>query len=454
MRRARVTILLLVIFMGVSLVMAQGGERLVNPSFEEGSFGPYTTRRGGEFPVYLPGGWNFWFASPSGDFFNRGERATIFPHPGPGPDPKDGSRALNISCGFVTCGAAVFQQVSVTQGTNIQASAWAQVKACNPAPNATSCGSAVESGSQTRVGIDPNGGTDPNDSDIVWSGWVQPHDQWLQMSVSATTTGTTATLFLYSTQASTAAINKTYWDQASLTGGGTGGSAGVVVTVATSTPTPPPEVPFVAPQGARPDGSIVHTVGAGDTLDSIAVAYSVTRSDILALNNIPDPRIIRIGQELLIREASQAAPTNTPQPTEAVTAPDQGGDVAPVVTAPDAAVLAIVPQLVDPEGVVTRQNSRTEGTGGPEGQRAGFISSILLSEATAEAIISGFNTQLAAAGWQQVSGGVGAGFAWGIWRFEDSSGTVWGGTLTITASPINVGQYTMMLQIEQGPSLG
>lgn len=296
----RITLLSVLIIGLGTLVSAQSSELLNNPGLEEGAFGPYTTRRGGEFPIYLPNSWNIWLASPTGEFLNRSDRTSVNPHPGPGPSPREGTRALNVDCGFVTCTASIYQQVGVQPGSNVQASAWAQVKACNVATGSTSCGSAVESGSQTRIGIDPNGGTDPSDSDIVWSGWVQPHDQWLQMSVSATTTGTTATLFLYSTQSSTAQLNRTYWDQASLTGGGSGGSS-EAPSAATPIPTAPPEVAFVVPQNARDDGSIVHVVQTGDTIDSIAVAYGMTRQQIMDLNNITDPRIIRIGQEITIK---------------------------------------------------------------------------------------------------------------------------------------------------------
>jgi LysM repeat protein len=300
--RVRTLSLVLISVMALTSLTAnaQTTELLVNPGLEEGSSGPYTTRRGGEFPIYLPNSWNIWLASPTGEFFNRSERTTVNPHPGPGPSPKEGSRAINVDCGFVTCTAAIYQQVTVQDKSNVQASAFAQVKACNIPDNSTTCGSAVESGSQTRIGIDPNGGTDPNDGDVVWSNWAQPHDQWLQMTVSATTTGTTATLFLYSTQSSTADLNRTYWDQVSLTGGGSGGAA---AGASTPVPTAPPEVAFVVPQEAREDGSIVHIVRSGDTIDSIAVAYGLTRPDILALNpNIGDPRIISLGQEIVVRE--------------------------------------------------------------------------------------------------------------------------------------------------------
>ena len=63
------------------------------------------------------------------------------------------------------------------------------------------------------------------------------------------------------------------------------------------------QAPVVVAQDAQDDGSIVHSVRPGDTIDSIAVAYGVTRQDIMALNNISDPRIIQIGQELVVKEA-------------------------------------------------------------------------------------------------------------------------------------------------------
>ncbi len=456
MRRIWLWLFLLLTLIGVLSVSAQTDQRLVNPGLEEGSFGPYTTRRGGEFPIYLPTSWNSWFAPQNGDFTNRSDRTTIQPHPGPGPSPREGTRAVNISCGFVTCTAAIYQQISVQQNTNVQASAWAQVKACNLAQNATSCGSAVESGSQTRIGIDPNGGTDPNDSDVVWSAFVQPHDQWLEMKVSATTSGTTATLFLYSTQGSTANINKTYWDQTSFTGGGTGSGPAATVVVVTPTPTPLPSVPFVVPQNQRPDGSIIHVVGSGDTIDSIAVAYGTSRTEIMALNNLSDPRIIRIGQELLVREAAPATeipPTTEPEVPSA-TPQEVAQNSTPIPPVGDDTALSMIPAFITPADVSIRENTTIESSGDANGQALGIVSSIVISNQTTEAILTGYNEQLATAGWQQVSGNQGDGFAWSIWRIEDSNGTVWGITLTLTASPINVGQYTFVAQVEEGPSLG
>src|SRR6185436_10435455 len=103
-----------------------------NGGLEEDSFGQYQGRRSGDFPIYLPNGWNYWLAGgATTDRYNRGDRTTIQPHPGPGPSPREGRRALDVDCGFFTCTAAVFQQVNnITPNTNVQASAFAIVKAC------------------------------------------------------------------------------------------------------------------------------------------------------------------------------------------------------------------------------------------------------------------------------------------------------------------------------------
>jgi LysM repeat protein len=299
------TLVIVALLTGSMVAGAQDASNLlINGGLEEGSFGPYTGRRGGEFPIYLPNGWNYWFAPANGDRYNREERVSIQPHPGPGPSTHGGDRALNISCGYFTCTTALYQQVgNIQAGSNVQASAWSQVKACNLAPNATSCGSAVESGSQTRIGIDPTGGTDPNNPAIVWSGWVQPHDQWAQQSVSATATAGTVTLFLYSTQSSFADLNKTYWDDVILAGGGTGGSA---PNAPTAVPTAPPYVNFVVPQAPQEDGSIVHTVQQGDTIDSIAFAYGITRVQLMQMNNLQSANFIFPGQKLIVKEATSS----------------------------------------------------------------------------------------------------------------------------------------------------
>ncbi|MBL8162860.1 MAG: LysM peptidoglycan-binding domain-containing protein [Anaerolineae bacterium] len=358
MLKLRIFVLMVVLLSLVSSVRAQDN-LLPNGGLEEDSFGQYTGRRSGDFPIYLPNGWSYWFAAQNGERYNRGDRTAIRPHPGPGPSVKEGRRALNIDCGFFTCTAAVFSQVNnITVGANLQLSAFAQVKACNLQKNAQgqiiadNCGSAIESGAQTRVGIDPNGGTDPNDVDVVWSAFIAPHEQggWQQMSTSVTATGTTITVFLYSTQSSFADINKTYWDEVRLVVGGTGGANPAA---ATAVPTAPPFVAFVVPQGAQADGSIIHTVQTGDTVDSIAYAYGVSRQQILDLNGIRDGRIITVGQRLIVKPPESAGSGSisaggppdeaTAEVTAEVGVPDTTAEAAPNEPTTEPPAVAVSP---------------------------------------------------------------------------------------------------------------
>lgn len=82
----------------------------------------------------------------------------------------------------------------------------------------------------------------------------------------------------------------------------------------TATPPPPPDVPPIAapvdPNAApatlesSAPGAVasqaVHRVRPGDTLYDIAVRYRVTVRAILAINNIPNPDRLQIGQEIII----------------------------------------------------------------------------------------------------------------------------------------------------------
>ncbi|MBN1536318.1 MAG: LysM peptidoglycan-binding domain-containing protein [Anaerolineales bacterium] len=83
-------------------------------------------------------------------------------------------------------------------------------------------------------------------------------------------------------------------------------------TVIAQQDTPIPISPLVTSQ-PREDGAIIHKVGYGQSLWSIAIAYGVKINDIRRLNNIADDSTsIYPNQELLIGYAS----TSTPEPTE------------------------------------------------------------------------------------------------------------------------------------------
>jgi LysM repeat protein len=264
----------------------------------------------------VPHDWNLWIGS--GD-------PTALPHNDP-LQVLEGSVAWSIKQSGAAFTAAGYQQVAVTPGDTLRASAWSWVFTCNDAIK--SCAiteppyhrSDPSAGAALRVGIDPAGGIDPLADGIKWSAALAPYDQWAEMSVTATAQGSTVTVFLYMTQAQGLTLNEVYWDKTSLvvTGADTGteeANGG--------------EVPYVVPQSVRPDGSIVHTVQTGDTLWSIAYAYieyNVTVDSIAELNGIKsNTRYLQPGQELLIlppgsvdpltgQMITPGAPTVTPTP--------------------------------------------------------------------------------------------------------------------------------------------
>jgi hypothetical protein len=279
-------------------VNAQGGNLLQDPGFE----GPYVNR--GRSTLNTPDAWKLWLADGPHNYEwqNRADKVTAFPHNN-GPEVHGGANSLNLDGGYVTYTAAVYQQVSAPPNINLTGSAWARFKTCNLAPGAGNCGSAVESGAFVRVGIDPNGGIDPNSPSIVWSGNIQPHDNYQQAIVSATSgAGGTVTFFIYTTQAWPADLNRAWFDDASLGTGGAGGTAPGQPTVApTARPVPTAFVAIVQP--TRPDGSIIHIVQPGDTMTGISTAYGVAIDTIMQLNSLRSSRFIFVGQELLIKRA-------------------------------------------------------------------------------------------------------------------------------------------------------
>jgi spore germination protein len=49
-----------------------------------------------------------------------------------------------------------------------------------------------------------------------------------------------------------------------------------------------------------PSGETVHTVAAGDTLVRIARQYNVTVQAIVSANNLQNPNVLAVGQQLVI----------------------------------------------------------------------------------------------------------------------------------------------------------
>ena len=88
-----------------------------------------------------------------------------------------------------------------------------------------------------------------------------------------------------------------------------------------------PAIPNNPVQMAEPseDGSIIHTVQAGQTLWTIAAVYDVSLDQLLELNEITKDTFLQPGQEIIIQPPREAEPTATPTvestPTETKSIP-------------------------------------------------------------------------------------------------------------------------------------
>jgi LysM repeat protein len=285
---------------------------LKDPGFENGAFNVVADRTGTEGVLCtVPADWGGWFTETprTADWQNRvptctgnSDKANSFV--------RSGNRSHEFSRGDATFTAAIYQTVSVPAvGTNVVGQAYYVMEV------------GTGSTAQVRVGIDPNGGTNPFDSDVVWSNWGSVRrntDGFGPLTVNATSTGTSVTLFIYVTQATPTNPNKVFIDDASLVIGGPGGGVapqpGTPGAPPTATPPPVLVANFVVPQGTQEDGSIIHTVVEGDTLAAIATAYRVSIDTLRELNpEIGRGSFLFIGQRILVRPAQSM--TNTPRPS-------------------------------------------------------------------------------------------------------------------------------------------
>ncbi len=78
-------------------------------------------------------------------------------------------------------------------------------------------------------------------------------------------------------------------------------------------PQPPPAATATQPPAPR-TGRVTHTVQRGETLSSIAEQYGVNVWYIAWLNDISDPSLIFVGQQLTIPAPGEVIPSPTPPP--------------------------------------------------------------------------------------------------------------------------------------------
>lgn len=84
--------------------------------------------------------------------------------------------------------------------------------------------------------------------------------------------------------------------------------------------TPGPEATAAAPETTETPEGTIYVVKAGDTLSTIAQQYGVTIEDLIAVNRLTDPNLLRVGQILII-PTSGAAQTAVAAATATANAP-------------------------------------------------------------------------------------------------------------------------------------
>ena len=223
--------------------------------------------------------------------------------------------------------AGIYQQVTnVTPGQTYQFSIYAQVWS-STGDNVTSQNPANP---RLQIGIDPFGNTNAGfnypPSSIVWSneaGMNNVVDQYGLMTVQAVAQSNTITVYVRTSPDFANKHNDIYLDDASLVIAGQPLPTSIPAPTATPVTQPPSGTP-------SPTGEFVYTVRAGDTLGRIANRFGTTYITIAQRNNILNPNLVYVGQQLIIPGTNTAPPPNpTPVP------PDGGGDTTYVVRAGD-----------------------------------------------------------------------------------------------------------------------
>lgn len=282
--------MILTCMLGLYPVQAQQN-LLQNPGFES----DYSGRMGrGDFN--FPAGWDGWWTDAPSTEAWMNVPPTGYPHSGP--FRRSGTNSQSIAKGAGTFTAAAIQRVQdIPAGAVVRGSVWVYIE------------NAEGSNAQVRIGVGSNVGTNVY-GDISWSGWERRLNGLHQISVEHVATGGEVTIFIYATQTWPNDPNAVYFDDAELVIVGQGdastddnSSDDNQDTNTDTQPEAPPQpggVAFVVPQDSSDDDGIIHTVGSGDTLSSIAVAYGVSVTEILELNGLSRSSFLQLGQELII----------------------------------------------------------------------------------------------------------------------------------------------------------
>ena len=324
--------------LSVAAAPQQQGENLLQNGGFEGDYSAWN----GIPQIQMPAGWTPWWAdnNPEVDPPWKNLRPEWKPAEGVHYPTRvhSGARAIQWFKGYGTFFAGASQQVNVPENAQLRFTAWGLAWSCADWDMCRDASSYDPANMGMRIGIDPTGGTNPWSASIVWSGFASPTNGWLPFQVDATAQGTLVTVFLYSNPDWPKENQDAYFDDASLVVLGEAPPPATVTEPPAENPppaAPPPAPVIVATATPMSDGSIIHTVSAGETLWTIAVRYGLSLDEIKALNDIGT--FILPGQKLLVRPANQEAPAQvTPTPEdEAATAAGGGTVEEPPTTEPE-----------------------------------------------------------------------------------------------------------------------
>lgn len=216
-----IRIVIAVVILGISLsgvtVLAEPAAQapcsnnvLVNPGFEDG----FSDRGSGE--VTVANGWTPWWQDgPNQEkgFFRRPEFKPEDANKHSRRRIRNGNFAQKVFTTFSTHNAGLYQQVQVPVGSKLTFSAWVQAwSSTEPDPSTYK-----DPGNyHVYVGIDPTGGTDFRSPNVIWSPGRMEYNTWMQLSVEATATAGTVTVFLRGESEFRVQFNDSYWEDACL----------------------------------------------------------------------------------------------------------------------------------------------------------------------------------------------------------------------------------------------
>jgi LysM repeat protein len=310
-------------------VMAQGQNLLTNPSFEGqySSYIPETPQELADCPrnicttAQMPPGWKPWWVKERPTDVNP-EYKPAEPNVG-GTRIHSGSRAAQYFSFWSTHKAGLRQTATVPANSVLLFTVFGQAWMTEADNSDVSDRSGTPN---MQIGIDPTGGTNPYSPNVVWSGYQQPFDAYVQFSVQAQAQGDKVTVFTFSAPSVNPNSpdygfkhNDIYWDDASLVvvgagapapaapapSGGGGGSA------------PAPAAPqYVPGPTATPDaeGIIYAEVQAGDSIWALAARAGLTIEEILEMNGLTRNDVLRPGD--LLKVGSGEPPSEEPAPAE------------------------------------------------------------------------------------------------------------------------------------------